>query len=94
MPAPPTLVLPDEARLPPVVTGCEDGNSDKTRSAPGDRVRSENPYLIGPRTERPQVIDAGLQRAARIGRRHGTTPRVNLELTVRLGCSWSFARHS
>ena len=54
-----------------LVARCKNGNSDETRSSPCDRVGSDNPDLITARTQRSQVIDCGLQRAARKSGRDG-----------------------
>ena len=66
-----------------LVARCENGDGDETRSSPCDRVGSENPDLIGARTEGSHVIDGGLQRGARIPRRDGATTIVNLEFAIR-----------
>ena len=77
-----------------LVARCQDGNSDKTRSPPRDRVRSEDPDLVGIRTGASEVIDGRLQRAARIPSRQRTAARVNLEFTGGLGCPWSVTSHA
>ena len=71
----------------------ENGNSDETCSSPCNRVGSDNADLVATRTERSQVIDGGLQGAARIRSRHGTPTRVNFELSIRRGCPSGRACH-
>ena len=72
----------------------ENGNSDEPCSPPRDRVGPENADLVAARTECSQVIDGGLQGAARVRGRHGSATRVNLELTVRRGRSSCLASHA
>ena len=71
----------------------ENGNSDETCSSPCNRVGSDNADLVAARTERSQVIDGGLEGAARIRGRHSTATRVNLELSIRRGCPSGPACH-
>ncbi len=59
----------------------EDGNANEARTSPRDRVRSENRDLLR-RTEGVDVVDCGLQRAARVAPRDDTTPGANLELAA------------
>lgn len=77
-----------------LVARYENGDSDETCSSPCDRVRCKDPDLIAARTQGSQVIDGGLQRATRIPGRHGTSTRVNLERTVRVGGPRSPACHA
>ena len=67
-----------------LVARCKNGYRDKTRSSPGDRIGSENPDLVGARTEGSNVVDGRLQRAARIPGRDSTTTRVDLEFAIRI----------
>ena len=56
-----------------LLVACENGNSDEPRPSPCDRIGSENPDLVGARTEGSNVVDGGLQRTARISGRDSTT---------------------
>ena len=86
--------LPKHGSLRFAARRHENGDGYETCSSPRHRVGSENPDLLSSRPEGAQVIDAGLQRAARVRRAHRSTPTMNLELTVRLGCARGSAPHS
>ena len=65
-----------------LVARCGHGYRDETRSSPGDRIGPENFDLVGARTEGSNMIDGGLQCAARKPGPDSTTTRVNLEFAI------------
>jgi hypothetical protein len=61
----------------------DDRNAHETCSPPRDRVGSQNHDLFR-RTERADVVDRSLKRAARKHGLHSATPCTNLELSAHL----------